>query len=137
MKAQTVYFVQPGKAEVREEPVPDPAAGQIQVQCVANGICMAEVSLFTGAEPSKFPRVVGHEGIGIVTKAGKDARNIAEGDYVVCGRWSSLMNLDAATAIKYNKLPADPALYLTEPVACIVVALYEYDITWRAARQCC
>ena len=90
---------------------------------------MAEVSLFTGAEPTKFPRTVGHEGIGVVTKAGRDVKNIAVGDYVVCGRWSSLMNLDAASAAKCNKPLTDPALYLTEPVACIVIALYEYDIT--------
>lgn len=129
MKTQTVYFVGPRKAEVREENISDPGPGQAQVHCVANGICMAEVSVFTGAEPSQFPRAVGHEGIGVVTKVGKDVTQVAEGDYVVCGRWTSLCNADARSLIKYRKPLRDPALFITEPVCCIVTAVYEYNIT--------
>jgi len=43
-----VYIVEPGRVEVREMEVPDPQPGEVQVRCIANGICMAEVSLFRG-----------------------------------------------------------------------------------------
>jgi len=129
MKAQSVYFLGPGKTEVREVDIPNPGPDQVQVRCVANGICMFEVSLFTGAEPATFPRVVGHEGIGVVTKAGTNVHHLQEGDVVDCGNWSVLQNMDARRAHKFTAPPTDPALALSEPVGCVVNALYAYDIT--------
>lgn len=129
MKAKSVYFLAPGRAEVREVDVPEPNPDQIQVKCIANGICMAETSYFTGAEPGKFPCLVGHEGIGVVTKIGKNVRNFKEGDFVVCGNWTSIQNLNADRAHKFTRTLGDPAFYITEPVSCIVTSLYEYDIT--------
>lgn len=129
MRSRNVYFLEPGRAEIREEQVPDPAADQVQVRCIANGICMAEVSLFTGASPSTFPRKVGHEGIGVVTKAGKDVGHLQEGDFVDCWQWDTVQNVNANRVHKFAVPPGDPALYLAEPVACVVNALYAYDIT--------
>ena len=51
MKSLNVVFTRVGKAEVQEHEVGDPREGEIQVRCVANGICMAEVTQFTGDEP--------------------------------------------------------------------------------------
>jgi 2-desacetyl-2-hydroxyethyl bacteriochlorophyllide A dehydrogenase len=129
VKAQSIYFLAPGKAEIREVGVSDPASDQIQVKCLANGICMAETSIFTGAEPAQFPCLVGHEGIGVVVKVGDNVENVKEGDFVCCGPWSSVQNMDARRAHKFTIKPDDPAIYLTEPVSCVVTALYAYDIT--------
>jgi len=129
MKSRNVYFLEPGRAEIREEQVPDPAPNQVQIRCVANGICMAEATLFTGAEHSTFPRKVGHEGIGIVVKAGREVDHLQEGDVVDCWQWDSVQNVNAERVHKFATPPRDPALYIAEPVACVVNALYAYDIT--------
>src|SRR5689334_1864873 len=129
MQAQSVFFTKPGNAELHDVVIPDPGPDQVQVRTLANGICMAEVSLFTGAEPSSFPRTVGHEGIAVITEVGKNVNHLHEGDYVHSWTWSSTENLWANTLRPFPQLPKDPALYLTEPVACVVTALYSYNIT--------
>ena len=81
------------RAELRPISVEDPGNGEAQVRTLANGICMFEVSLFTGAEPTEFPREVGHEGIGVVEKVGKGVSRLKEGDIVTCGKWRTLQNV--------------------------------------------
>ena len=129
MKSQAVFFTAPGKSEIREWDCPDPDANQVQVRCVANGICMGEVSLFSGRQQSHYPRPVGHEGIGVVTKVPRNISHIREGDYVDCFGWSSYQNLDAHRVNKFRSPPKDPSVYLAEPAACVVTALYSYNIT--------
>ncbi|MBD3347003.1 MAG: alcohol dehydrogenase catalytic domain-containing protein [Chitinivibrionales bacterium] len=105
MKALWVYFPEKGKAELHEVNVPDPRADEIQVKCLANGICMGEVSLFRDIESRQFPlpRYVGHEGIGVVTKCGNEVEDIKEGDYVVCREWVTLYNNKASTTVKFSQ----------------------------------
>lgn len=126
----------PGKVEIREMDITDPQPDELQVQCVANGICMAEVSMFTGTESAGSPRLVGREGIGVVTKVGHDVDGLSEGDYVTCLKWASVYDYRAnirdfgyLSTAKYAAPPSDPAILLAEPVACVVSALYQYDIT--------
>jgi threonine dehydrogenase-like Zn-dependent dehydrogenase len=125
--AQCVYFSEVGRTEIREEAVPDPGAGQVQVQSVANGICMFEVSIFNGNEPSYLKRRVGHEGVGVVTRLGPAVTGFKEGDYVACSNWATVQNHDCNIA-RLSAPPADPATFLIEPAACIVTAAYSYDI---------
>jgi len=128
MKAQSIYIPEAGRIEIREEFVPDPGPDEVQVQSTANGICMFEVSIFNGAEPGYLGKKGGHEGVGIVTKVGKNVSTFREGDYTVCGQWSTIQNHDTNIA-KLSLPPRDPATFLVEPVCCIVIALYSYDIT--------
>ena len=131
MKSYAVYFVAVGQAELHEIDVEDPQPDEVQVRCVVNGICMGEVSKFKGLDPDwySFPLIVGHEGIGVVTKVGREVENLAEGDYVVCGPWVADRNYRAAPLIKFTAPPDDPALFIAEPPSCVAGALYTYDIT--------
>jgi len=129
MKGYGICFTGPRKAEVREVNVPDPGPSQVQVRCIANGICMGDVARFTGVENPGYPCAVGHEGIGVVIKAGTDVKHLREGDYVPSLAWATLENRDARGVHAFSRPPADPATVLTEPVACIVSALYSYNIT--------
>ncbi|MBD3420874.1 MAG: zinc-binding dehydrogenase [Chitinivibrionales bacterium] len=130
MQAQWIYFTDKGVAEIREVDVGDPKADEIQVKCIANGICMGEVSLFTGMETHRFPLplVPGHEGIGRVTRIGSEVTEVKEGDYVVCRQWATLMNVKAGGAVRFAKRPADPSIAVAEPVDCVVGALYSFEI---------
>jgi threonine dehydrogenase-like Zn-dependent dehydrogenase len=131
MKAQSVWFLSPGHSEIREHEVGDPQSWEIQVRCVANGICMGDVSMFAGHESHRIPlpRMVGHEGIGVVTKVGRDVNFYREGEFVVCREWATVQNLNAWQTVRFARPPADPALYFAEPAECVVGALYSYDIT--------
>jgi NDMA-dependent alcohol dehydrogenase len=94
----------PGKYEVVDLEVEDPIENEIQVQMVASGLCHSDDHVATGDLPVQiYPFAGGHEGAGIVTKAGVNAKGIKEGDHVVfsflpsCGhcRWcaSGMQNL--------------------------------------------
>ncbi|WP_367129358.1 zinc-dependent alcohol dehydrogenase [Saccharothrix sp. HUAS TT1] len=58
--------------EVREVPVPAPAAGQVLVRLEASGICHTDIHAANGDWPVKPtpPFVPGHEGVGIVEEVG-------------------------------------------------------------------
>jgi threonine dehydrogenase-like Zn-dependent dehydrogenase len=128
MRAQEIIFTAPRTAEIREVAVEDPGPGEVQVRTLANGICMMEVSLFTGAEPTEFPRRVGHEGVGIVEKVGAGVKEVREGDLVTCFQWRTVQNQAPWSTHRLPRRPADPATWLVEPANCVVTAVRSYDI---------
>jgi propanol-preferring alcohol dehydrogenase len=74
-----------GKPLVIEEmPVPEPGAGQIQVNIQACGVCHTDLHAADGDWPVKPqpPFIPGHEGVGFVSALGKDVTGIKEGDRV-------------------------------------------------------
>jgi NDMA-dependent alcohol dehydrogenase len=94
----------PGKYEVVDLEVDDPRENEIQVQMVASGLCHSDDHIATGDVPvAIYPFAGGHEGAGIITKAGFNTKGLKEGDHVVfsflpaCGhcRWcaSGMQNL--------------------------------------------
>lgn len=94
----------PGKYEVVDLEVDDPRDGEVQVKLVASGLCHSDDHIATGDIPvGVYPFAGGHEGAGIVTKAGRNNKGLKEGDHVVfsflpsCGhcRWcaSGMQNL--------------------------------------------
>lgn len=110
----------PGKYEVVDLEVDDPREGEIQVKLVASGLCHSDDHVATGDIPvGTYPFAGGHEGAGIVTKAGANMKGIKEGDHVVfsflpaCGhcRWcaSGMQNLcDLGATLLAGSRWADP-----------------------------
>lgn len=128
MKTERIVLTAERKVEIQEIDIPEIADDEILVACVANGICMLEVSLFTGAEKFGYPYPLGHEGVGRVVKCGTNAKRIKEGDFVTCGNWTRHQILKESRALAFSKPPEDPAIAIVEPVSCITGALYSYDI---------
>ncbi|WP_224390213.1 NDMA-dependent alcohol dehydrogenase [Pseudonocardia sp. ICBG1293] len=94
----------PGKYEVVDLEIDDPRPGEIEVRMVASGLCHSDDHIATGDIPvGTYPFAGGHEGSGIVTRAGANKKGLKEGDHVVfsflpsCGhcRWcaSGMQNL--------------------------------------------
>lgn len=94
----------PGKYEVVDLELDEPSAGEIEVKMVASGLCHSDDHIATGDIPvGTYPFAGGHEGSGIVTRAGANKKGLKEGDHVVfsflpsCGhcRWcaSGMQNL--------------------------------------------
>jgi D-arabinose 1-dehydrogenase-like Zn-dependent alcohol dehydrogenase len=62
-----------GPLELVERPVPDPGPGSVRIQVQACGICHSDAMTKDGHWPGiKYPRVPGHEVIGLIDAVGPD-----------------------------------------------------------------
>jgi alcohol dehydrogenase/propanol-preferring alcohol dehydrogenase len=62
-----------GPLELVERPVPDPGPGSVRIKVQACGICHSDVLTVEGQWPGlTFPRVPGHEVVGVIDAVGKD-----------------------------------------------------------------
>lgn len=70
--------------EIQDQPIPEPADGQVLVRMEACGLCHTDIHAAQGDWPVKpeLPRIPGHEGIGIVEKVGAGVTNHGLGDRV-------------------------------------------------------
>ena len=83
MKA--VYVSEPGKLEVIEKEMPQiQSSTQVLVKITAAGICGSDIHIFHGTHAyATYPRIIGHEGCGIVEKTGDDVTGLKAGDPVI------------------------------------------------------
>lgn len=70
--------------DLKEWPVPTPAAGQIVVRTEACGVCHTDLHAARGDWPvlPSLPFIPGHEGIGLVAAVGAGVTEVKEGDRV-------------------------------------------------------
>src|SRR3984893_1135650 len=74
----------PSKTEMREYPMPDIPEDAALMRMEVAGICGTDVKLYK-KPPSNAPVIMGHENIGIITKAGSEfarRKGFKEGDLV-------------------------------------------------------
>jgi S-(hydroxymethyl)glutathione dehydrogenase/alcohol dehydrogenase len=70
--------------EVQELELAEPKEREVLVRLVACGVCHTDLYTASGADPSGYaPTVLGHEGAGVVERAGPGVRDVAVGDHVV------------------------------------------------------
>jgi D-arabinose 1-dehydrogenase-like Zn-dependent alcohol dehydrogenase len=75
-----------GSLEVVERDVPDPQRGQVRIRVQACGVCHSDVLAQVGGFPGLvYPRVPGHEVIGVVDAVGADVARLKEGQRVGVG----------------------------------------------------
>ncbi len=115
----------PEVLQVREEPDPEPRAGEVRVRVRAAGInfadLMARVGLYPDAPP--LPCVVGYEASGVVDRVGPGVTSFAEGDRVFAmprfgGYTDTLVvperqTFRMADAMGFEEAAALPVVYLT------------------------
>ena len=83
MKA--VYIKEPGKLEVIDREMPKiQKDSQVLVKITAAGICGSDIHIFHGTHAyATYPRIIGHEGCGVVAEVGKGVTNVKVGDPVI------------------------------------------------------
>ncbi|MFV2039312.1 MAG: zinc-binding dehydrogenase [Acidimicrobiales bacterium] len=64
-----VQLIQPGVVEVREVPEPD-GKGKAIVRMHTVGLCGTDSSIVAGKMPVEMPRILGHEGVGVIDQVG-------------------------------------------------------------------
>ena len=69
-----------GPFEIVERPVPEPAAGQVRIKVQACGICHSDSVTKEGLFPGmQFPRVPGHELVGVIDAVGAGVSGLVKG----------------------------------------------------------
>jgi propanol-preferring alcohol dehydrogenase len=80
--------------QIRDLPIPEPAANEIRVRVQACGICRTDLHVVEGELPPQIEHIVpGHQAVGVVDRLGTAAARFKEGDRVgiawlrsTCGR---------------------------------------------------
>ena len=99
----------PDVLQIKTEPWPKPATGEVIVQMRAAPINPADINAIEGKYPARreVPAVPGFEGAGVVTEMGADVSTIKQGALVILphniGTWRE------AVAVKANELIAVPS----------------------------
>jgi D-arabinose 1-dehydrogenase-like Zn-dependent alcohol dehydrogenase len=71
--------------EIVEREIPTPGAGQVRIKVQACGVCHSDVLTKEGLMPIEYPRVPGHEVIGIIDEVGADVSGWNKGQRVGVG----------------------------------------------------
>jgi L-iditol 2-dehydrogenase len=82
----TAILYKKGDLRLENRPIPEPKDGQVQIRMVAVGICGSDVHYLVNGAIGDFvvkaPMVIGHEAAGVVSKLGKNVKNLKVGDRV-------------------------------------------------------
>jgi S-(hydroxymethyl)glutathione dehydrogenase/alcohol dehydrogenase len=82
MRAAVLYaFNEPFTVE--EVELEAPRQGEVRVKLAASGVCHSDLSIQRGILPMPPPRIIGHEGAGVVEAIGAGVTSVAPGDHVI------------------------------------------------------
>src|SRR5947209_4890406 len=123
IRSEAVVFEKPGKVGTTTVEWPAPAHDEVVVRVKACGICMFDVNTYTGKLPLSFPRLGGHEGVGVVEWVGSAVTSLTAGDKVTFLGGPALGEYCVIKAAGAVRLPAETEDYVrwvAEPAACVV-----------------
>lgn len=141
---------------IEERPIPDPGPRDVLVRVIASGVCHTDLHAAHGDWPVKpeLPFVPGHEAVGYVAAAGREVKELKEGDAVgvpwlhdACGHcehcgtgWETLCEKQhntgysvdggyadyvVAPADYVGRLPDNPDFVALAPILCAGVTTYK------------
>ena len=119
-------ITRPRTSQMVEMEDPVPGDEQVLVRVVASGVCTSDLPVWrSGGAGGPGPTLLGHEIVGEVITAGRDARGWSPGDLVTGLGDQGFASLAVLGADRVLPVPAgtDPALALGEPVADLEEAL--------------
>jgi aryl-alcohol dehydrogenase len=95
-----------GKFLIEEIDLDNPRDDEVLVRMTASGICHTDLVAREQYLPFPLPAVLGHEGAGVVEKAGAKVKKVAQGDHVVtsylsCGTCSSCVRGMTANCLSF------------------------------------
>lgn len=123
MQSNTIRYLDDGTVELLAVPVADPGEGEVQVQNGACGICSWDIATVRYGKKMHPMAPPGHEGVGYITKVGRNVRGFREGDRVAGGGFASVRNLSAERVYKIPDSSLADEYWIVEPVSCAVTGL--------------
>jgi alcohol dehydrogenase len=82
---RAAVFVEPGRIELQERPVPRPGPGEALVKVTTTTICGTDVHILKGEYPVRPGLIIGHEPVGIIADLGAGVTGYEIGQRVVVG----------------------------------------------------
>ena len=82
---RAVHAVSPGKLELTEKPLQDPSPGHVRIRVEACGVCHSDSGTVEGVFPIEWPRVPGHEAVGVIDVLGSGVEGWSIGQRVGVG----------------------------------------------------
>ncbi len=121
MRAATV--VAPGRVEVQEIAVPEPAPSQVRVRVQGCGVCASNLPAWEGRPWFSYPLApgeMGHEGFGIIEALGSEVTGLSVGQRVGFLSNRSYAEYDVPEASAVTPLPGskDAEPFPAEPLGC-------------------
>lgn len=111
------------RAEIIEEPIPEPKTGEVLVRVNLCGVCASELHPWMDGLP-KYPHRFGHEPVGVIEEVGPGVTSVQPGDRVTGlfnGAYSQHCVAPEAVLLPVpGNVPDEAAL--GEPLACLVNA---------------
>ncbi len=83
MKA--AVFVEPGRIEIQEKPIPEIGPTDALLRVTTTTICGTDVHILKGEYPVEPGRIVGHEPVGVIEKLGEAVTGYRIGQRVIAG----------------------------------------------------
>ena len=83
MKASV--FVEPGRIQLQERPIPDVGPLDALVRITTTTICGTDVHILKGEYPVRKGLIIGHEPVGIIERLGSEVTGYREGERVIAG----------------------------------------------------
>lgn len=112
MKA--AVFVEKGRIELADKPVPDVGPNDALVRITTTTICGTDVHILKGEYPVAKGLTVGHEPVGVIEKLGTAVQGYAEGQRVIAGAICPNFNSYAAM----DGFPSQDGSYLVSRGLC-------------------
>ena len=109
-----------GKGKFLERTWTKPAmkSDEIEVKATMTGVCRSDIDMMHGNFGPLPLHMQGHEGLGQVTKIGKDIRNVKVGDYVATRGEPAYADYYNVRDTEFVVVPENDPKYIVEPVAC-------------------
>ena len=82
---RAVHAVSPGKLELTQKPLVEPLPGYVRIRVQACGVCHSDAATVEGVFPIAWPRVPGHEAVGVIDMLGADVEGWTVGQRVGVG----------------------------------------------------
>ena len=139
---KSAYLREPNTIIIKEIEKPAHREGYALIKVKSMGICGSDVGAFRGVNPLvSYPRVIGHELVGVIEEIGENRRNLKKGDrvvidpYLYCGECypCSLGRANCCENLKVLGVQTDGGMteYLLHP-AHLLVPIPE-GIPWELA----
>ncbi|AKC87001.1 NAD(P)-dependent alcohol dehydrogenase [Pseudoxanthomonas suwonensis] len=112
MKA--AVFVEPGRIELADKPIPDVGPTDALVSITTTTICGTDIHILKGEYPVAQGLTVGHEPVGVIEKLGSAVKGYQEGQRVIAGAICPNFNSYAAQ----DGVPSQDGSYLVERGLC-------------------
>lgn len=130
---KTAVITAPGKIEIKETEVPEPAPDQVRIKLHGCGVCASNGPVWEGRKWFDYPQkpgAPGHEAWGVIDKAGSEDSGFQKGDRVAALSYQAFAQYDIASADAVIKIPEeiDGSIFPGEPLGCAMNIFNRSDI---------